>query len=159
MLPPFQHPSEREEAALLNSCCLSAVSGEKAGWHKDDLPWLLIAEYAPDLPLVLRGRCADDVLKFRTKRSQAGIANFQAHFGDGHFSGSKQEAGALHASAGKEVMRGLAEGRVKQAMEVKWREASFASGGIEKDLRLVAGSQKIAGATEATKSFVVHERR
>jgi hypothetical protein len=42
---------------------------------------------------------------------------------------------------------------------VLWREAGFARCGIQKDLRLVAGSQKIAGTTEATKSFIVHQRQ
>ena len=66
-------------------------------------------------------------------------------------------AGVFHASAGKEVMGRLAERRAEQAMEVKGRETGFAGGGIEKNLRLIAGSQKIARAAEPAKSFVVDQ--
>jgi len=141
---------------LLDSCYLCAVSGEIAGWHKDDLPWLLIAEEPPDLALVLRRGDTHGALKFRTERAQAGIADFEANFGDRHFTGSKQMASVVHATAGKENMRGLAESRVEQAMEMKRRETGFAGSSIQKDLRLVAGGQKIARTTEPAKSFVIH---
>ena len=55
-------------------------------------------------------------------------------------------AGVFHATASKEVMRRLAKRRVKEAMEMKAREAGFTGGGIQKNLRLITGSQKIAGA-------------
>jgi len=66
-------------------------------------------------------------------------------------------AGAFHATAGQEVMRRLAEGRVEQAMKVKWREAGFAGGRIEKNLRLKLFSQKITRTAEPPKSFVVDQ--
>jgi hypothetical protein len=69
----------------------------------------LKAKDTPDLALVLRWRNAHHALKFRTKRSQAGIADFKADLSDRHFSGSKQMAGAFHAPTSKEVMRRLAE--------------------------------------------------
>jgi hypothetical protein len=84
------------------------------------------------------------VLEFRTKRPQAGIADFKADFCDRHFSGSKQVARVFHAAAGKEVMRCLAESRVEQAMEMEGRKAGFPGGGIQKDLRLVSGSKQVA---------------
>jgi len=65
----------------------------------------------------------------------------------------------VHATAGQEVMRRLAESGMEQAMEMKGREAGFACGSVQKDLRLVAGGQKIAGAAETAKSFVVHQPR
>jgi hypothetical protein len=52
----------------------------------------------------------------------------------------------------------LAEGRVEQAMEMKWREACFAGGGIEKNLGLEPFCQKIARTAEPAKGFVVHQR-
>jgi hypothetical protein len=122
---------------------LCAVSGEIAGRHKDDLPWLLIAKDTPDLALVLSWRKAHHALEFRTERSQAGIADFKADFSDRHFSAGKQVARVLHATASKEVMRRFAEGRVEQAMKVKWRETGFAGSGIEKNLRLKPFSQEI----------------
>ncbi len=64
-------------------------------------------------------------------------------------------ASMVHTTASKEVMRRLAESGMEQAMEMKGREAGFACGSIQKDLRLVAGSQKIAGAAEPAKCFVV----
>jgi hypothetical protein len=51
----------------------------------------------------------------------------------------------FHAASSKEIMGRFTERRVKQAVEMKRREAGFAGGGIQKDLRPVAGSQKIAG--------------
>jgi len=68
-------------------------------------------------------------------------------------------ARVVHTTAGKKIMRSLAECRMEQAMEMKGREAGFACGSGEKDLRLVAGGQKIAGAAEAAKSFVVDQHR
>src|ERR1041385_2494652 len=55
-------------------------------------------------------------------------------------------------------MRGFTERRAEQAMEMKGREAGFAGGGIQKNLRLVTGSQKIAGTAQTTKCFVIHQR-
>jgi hypothetical protein len=43
---------------------LRAVSREITGWDQHDFPGLLEAEDAPDPPLVLRGRNANQVLKF-----------------------------------------------------------------------------------------------
>jgi len=105
----------------------------------------------------LRWRNAHHTLKFRAEGAQAGIADFQADLRHGHFTGCQQVAGAVHTASGKEVMGRLAERGTEEAVEMKSGKAGFASGTIEKDLRLVAGSQKVAGATEATKSFVVHE--
>jgi hypothetical protein len=51
----------------------------------------------------------------------------------------------------------LAEGRVEQAMEMKWREAGFAGGGFQKDLRLILGGQQVARTAEPAKSFVVDQ--
>ena len=84
-------------------------------------------------------------LELRAERPQAGIADLKAHFRDGHFSGGKQVARVFHAAAGKKVMRRFAERGTKQAMEMKGRETGFAGGGIQKELRLVAGSKKVAG--------------
>jgi len=140
MLPPVVgYPAstivtKREEARLLDSCCLCAVGREIASRHKDDLPWLLIAEEPPDLALVLRRGDAHGALKFRTERAQAGIADFQADFRHRHFSGGKQVAGVLHATSSEEVVGRLTERRVEQAMKMKRREAGFAGGGIQKDL-------------------------
>lgn len=66
-------------------------------------------------------------------------------------------AGAFHSPASKKVMGRLAEGRVEQAMEMKWREACFAGGGIEKNLGLEPFCQKIARTAEPAKSFVVDQ--
>ena len=65
-------------------------------------------------------------------------------------------AGVLHATSSEEVVGRFTERRVEQAMKMKWREAGFAGSGIQEDLRLVAGSQKIAGTAETAKSFVVY---
>ena len=65
-------------------------------------------------------------------------------------------ASVLHATSSEEVVGRLTERRVEQAMKMKRREAGFAGGGIQKNLRLVAGSQKIAGTAETAKSFVVY---
>jgi len=65
----------------------------------------------------------------------------------------------VHTPAGQEVMGRLAESGMERAMEMKGREAGFACGSVQKDLRLVAGGQKIAGAAETAKSFVVHQPR
>jgi len=96
----------------------------------------LKAKDTPDLALVLRWRNAHHALEFRTKRPQAGISDFKADFSDRHFSAGKQVARAIHAPTSEEVMGRLSEGRAEQAMKVKWREAGFAGGGIEKNLRL-----------------------
>jgi hypothetical protein len=117
----------------------------------------LISKDAPDLALELRWRNAHHALEFRTKRSQAGIADLKADFRDRHFTGSEQMARVLHATARKEVMGRLTESRVEQAMEVKGREAGFTGGGIEKNLRLKLFSQKITGAAEPAKSFVIDQ--
>ena len=66
-------------------------------------------------------------------------------------------ASVFHATACKEVVGCFTKRRVEQAMEMKRREAGFAGGGIQKNLRLVTGSQKIAGTTQAAKSFVIHQ--
>jgi hypothetical protein len=63
----------------------------------------------------------------------------------------------FHTTAGKKIMGRFAEGRVEKAMKVKWREACFAGGGIEKNLRLKPFSQKITRTAEPPKSFVVDQ--
>lgn len=68
-------------------------------------------------------------------------------------------ASVLHATPSEEAMGRLTERRVEQAMEMKWRETGFPCGVIQKELRLVAGSQKITGTAEAAKSFVIHQRQ
>src|SRR5579864_8961658 len=65
----FRHPgftivNKTEDARLLYSCCLCAVSGEVARGNQHDLPGLLKAEDTPDLTLVLGRRHAHYALKF-----------------------------------------------------------------------------------------------
>jgi hypothetical protein len=137
---------------------LCAVSREIAGWDQYDFPWLLESEDSPDLPLILRGRNADQALEFGAERSQAGIANLLADFSYRHFTGGKQVARVVHSPARKEVMRCFAERGAEHAVEVKRRETCFARRSVQKDLRLVAGSQKITCPAQAAKCFVVHQR-
>ena len=67
--------------------------------------------------------------------------------------------GTIHAKAGEEVVRGLAEGSPKKAMEVKFGEAGLAGRVLEQNPGLVGAGKEVASATEPSEGIVMEELR
>lgn len=66
---------------------------------------------------------------------------------------------AVHTSASKKRVGRLAKRQTKKAVEVKWRKACFARRMTQQDLRIIFGREKVTGAAQPTKGFVIHQRR
>ena len=105
---------------------------EKAARDHQDPPGSAVPEDTANFALVGMRTAADLSAKFRGKRSQALIADLEADFGHRPF-GGEQLPGTIHAKAGEEVMRGLAECSAKKAMEVEFGEARLASCVLEQN--------------------------
>jgi hypothetical protein len=104
-----------------------------------------------------RGRLSGERGEASTEGAQAGVADLEAHLGNGQVTGGEQLAGLVHAKARSEILRRLAEGAREETLKMERRKASLPSGAIERHGRVVAGGEQVARAAEASEGGVVHQ--